>query len=179
MGLNRNNIEYELDLIVDSVQITDYDIAITWDARNIDADSDHSISINGDVIHKGVLPDGTHTLTHKVNVPINSKIMFEAKTSTHKHGQHLIMTGLVINGVDMFGSNLWALDRRLFTHTDGRTEEISQGLYHNGTWTLEFPTPLFPWLRGGLFEKGNVQYPDPADADDIREALDTYFRHSR
>ena len=176
MALNRNNIEYEMDQVVESAQITDYEIDITVDARNLNAGSDHVLSINNDVVHKGALPDGTHTLTHKVNVPTNDKIMFEAKTTTHVNGQHLIITGLVINGVDLFRSNLWALDRRLFTHVDGRTEEISQGVYHNGSWTLEFPTPLFPWLRGGLDDKGDVNYPSPADADDVREALDKYFR---
>ena len=72
--INRNNIEYELDEIVKSVQITDYEITVKVRAVAMDSNSDLSVSINDEVIHKGDITDGEHELKGQVNVQPNKII---------------------------------------------------------------------------------------------------------
>ena len=131
--INRNNIEYELEEIVKSVQITDYEITVKVRAVAMDENSDLSVSINDEVIHSGDIADGEHELKGLVNVQLNKVIQLRAHTNTHRHGKRLEIIGLNVNGVDIFKTNFWAMDEQRFTHTDGRVELQNTGLYHNGT----------------------------------------------
>ena len=115
--INRNNIEYELEEIVKSVQITDYEITVKVRAVAMDEHSDLSVSINDEVIHSGDIADGEHDLKRLVNVQPNKVIQLRAHTNTHRHGKRLEIIGLNVNGVDIFNTNLWVMDEQRFTHT--------------------------------------------------------------
>ena len=177
--INRNNIEYELEEIVKSVQITDYDIAIKVRAVAMDRKSDLSVSINDKVIHSGDIADGEHELKGSVNVQPNKVIQLRAHTNTHRHGKRLEVTGLNVNGVDIFKTNLWVMDDQRFTHADGRVEMQNNGLYHNGTWGIDLPTPLLPWLRQGSIKRSKLSFDHmllDTTSDEYRELLDKFFR---
>ena len=176
--IDRNNIEQELEKIVKSVQITDYQITLKVRAASVDRDSDITVSINDLVIHRGEMADGEHQLAGQVNVQPKSLIKIRAHTSTHRHGRRLEVIGLNVNGVDVFETNLWVMDDQRFTHTDGRVEPRTNGLYHNGTWGIDLPTPLLPWLRQGSIKRSKVKFDhmllDPT-SNEYKELLDKFF----
>lgn len=177
--INRNNIEHELEEIVKSVQITDYRITIKVRATAMHKDSDLTVSINDNIIHSGDIADGEHELTGLVTVQPNKVIKLRAQTSTHRHGKRLEVIGLNVNGVDVFKTNLWVMDDQLFTHTDGRVEPQNNGLYHNGTWGIDLPTPLLPWLRQGSIARSKISFDHmllDTTTDEYRELLDKFFR---
>jgi hypothetical protein len=177
--INRNNIEYELEEIVKSVQITDYEITVKVRAVAMDEHSDLSVSINDEVIHSGDIADGEHDLKRLVNVQPNKVIQLRAHTNTHKHGKRFEIIGLNVNGVDIFKTNLWVMDEQRFTHTDGRVELQNTGLYHNGTWGLDLPTPLLPWLRQGSVARSKITFDHmllDTSSEEYRLLLDKFFR---
>ena len=177
--INRNNIEYELEEIVKSVQITDYEITVKVRAVAMDKHSDLSVSINDEVIHSGDIAGGEHDLKRLVNVQPNKVIQLRAHTNTHKHGKRFEIIGLNVNGVDIFKTNLWVMDEQRFTHTDGRVELQNNGLYHNGTWGLDLPTPLLPWLRQGSVARSKITFDHmllDTSSEEYRLLLDKFFR---
>ena len=177
--INRNNIEYELEEIVRSVQITDYDITLKVRATAVYRDSNITVSINNQVIHRGDLADGEHELTGRVNVQPKGLIKIRAHTSTHRHGRRLEVIGLNVNGVDVFRTNLWVMDDQRFTHADGRVESRNNGLYHNGTWGIDLPTPLLPWLRQGSIARSKLSFDHmllDTTSEEYRLLLDKFFR---
>lgn len=177
--LNRNNIEYEIESMVQCAQVVDYDITVKVEAVGLQTGSDVSISINERVIHSGNLVDGHHSFDCKITVQPKSEIEIIAKTSTHLHGKRLVINGLIINGVDIFETNLWVMDSQKFTHSDGKVEQFNNGLYHNGVWSLNLPTPVLPWLRQGSVAKSKTDYDHmhlDSNTDEYREILDKFFR---
>jgi len=177
--INRNNIEYELEEIVKSAQVTDYEITIKVRSVAMDKDSDLTITVNGDTIHSGDLADGEHELLGQVNVQPNKIIELRAHTASHRHGKRLEIIGLNVNGVDVFKTNLWVMDEQKFTHADGRVETCNNGLYHNGIWGIDLPTPLLPWLRQGSIARSKVSFDHlllDTDSDEYRLLLDKFFR---
>ena len=177
--INRNNIEYELEEIVKSVQITDYEITVKVRAVAMDENSNLSVSINDEVIHSGDIADGEHELKGLVNVQLNKVIQLRAHTNTHRHGKRLEIIGLNVNGVDIFKTNFWAMDEQRFTHTDGRVELQNTGLYHNGTWGLDLPTPLLPWLRQGSVARSKTTFDHmllDTTSEEYRQLLDKFYR---
>ena len=177
--INRNNIEHELEEIVKSVQITDYRITIKVRTVSMHRDSDLTVYINDHIIHSGVIDDGEHELTGLVTVQPNNVIKLRAHTSTHRHGRRLEVIGLNVNGVDVFKTNLWVMDDQRFTHADGRVESRNNGLYHNGTWGIDLPTPLLPWLRQGSIKRSKLSFDHmllDTNSEEYRLLLDKFFR---
>lgn len=177
--LNRNNIEYEIESIVQSAQVVDYDITVKIETLNMNTDSDVTIAVDECVMHSGDLDDGEHSFTCKLTVQPNNTIKLRARTNTHRHGKRLAFTGLTVNGVDIFKTNLWVMDAQKFTHADGRVELHNNGLYHNGEWSLDLPTPVLPWLRQGSLAKSKTEFDHmhlDSTTDEYREILDKFFR---
>ena len=177
--LNRNNIEYELDQIAKMAQVTDYDISLKVRTVGMGIGSDLSITANELCIHSGNIADGEHELKCKVTVEPDNVIELRAQTKSHRHGKQLVVCGLNINGVDVFKTNLWVMDGQKFTHTDGRIEMQNNGLYHNGTWALDLPTPVLPWLRQGSISRSKVKFDHmllDTKSDEYRQLLDKFFR---
>jgi len=178
--LNRNNIEYELDRIMECAEISDYDLEITITVKGMHTSTDMSVSANGEPIHTGYLADGDHVIKHKIHIKPNSKLELSMHTATHRHGQQVSLKGLRINKVDLIKSHLWIWDMFKFTHTDGRIEERNNGLYHNGTWGVTMPTPVFPWLTEERNKRSNVEYRAhlnfDIDGEDYYKLLDNVFR---
>ena len=178
--LNRNNIEYEFDKIVDSVNIVDYNFEIGVTATSFLKEPTMELSIHDKVIYSGSLKDGEHKFVKKIKADVDSSVIIKAKTDDHIHKQKIVKDRLVINGVNIFKTNLWVLDNQKFTHTDGKIEMKNNGLYHNGTWSLELPTPIFPWMRKNSNKKAKGIYKDHFRADgmsdDYYKLLDKIFR---
>jgi len=178
--LNRNNIEYELDKIIECAEISDYVVEITIAVAGMDASTDMSMSANGETMHKGYLADGDHMIRHRIHVEPNSTLELSMRTSTHRHGQQVSIKGLRINEVDLIRNHLWIWDMFKFTHTDGRVEERNNGLYHNGTWKVTMTTPLFPWLTTERNKRSSIVYREHLNVDihgeDYRKLLDNVFR---
>jgi hypothetical protein len=177
--INRNNIEYELEEIAKSAQVTDYEITIKVRSVAMARDSDLTITVNGDTIHSGDLADGEHELLGQLNVQPNKVIELRAHTASHRHGKRLQIIGLNVNGVDVFKTNLWVMDEQKFTHADGRVEICNNGLYHNGTWGIDLPTPLLPWLRQGSIARSKLSFDHlllDTSSDEYRLLLDKFFR---
>jgi len=178
--LNRNNIEYELDRIMECAEISDYDLEMSIEVAGLDASTDMSISANSEVLHKGYLADGEHVIKQRTHVEPNSTLELSMTTTTHRHGQQVSLKGLRINKVDLIKSHLWIWDMFRFTHTDGRIEERNNGLYHNGTWKVTMPTPLFPWLTKERNKRSSIVYREhlnfDMDGEDYYKLLDNVFR---
>lgn len=177
--LNRNNIEYELDKILEPLDITDYELEIEVTVKAPLEPYEINLQANDTVIHTGGLPDGVKKFKTIVHVP-GSTLDLAAHTQTHIHGQHVVVSGLSINNLDIFKSNTWIMDRQKFTHINGDVEKQCNGLYHNGTWSLSMPTPIFPWIRRERNKISKVRYHDhltfDADGEDYYALLDKIFR---
>ena len=178
--LNRNNVEHELDEIIECGVISDYDIEVTITAADLQSSTDMSISVNGEQIHHGYLADGDHVINHRTRVEPNKALELSMHTSMHRHPQKVFLKRLRINKVDLLETNLWITDLFVFTHTDGRKEEHNNGLYHNGTWKLTMPTPIFPWLIKERNQRSSIVYREhlnfSMDGEDYYKLLDDVFR---
>jgi len=178
--LNRNNVEYEMDQLLKSIQIEDYSIVLDLSVSGQNGLFEVTVAVMDQIILEGRPDDGKHTLSTKITVPPGQDLRLSASTSTHTHPQQAVITGLMINGVDIFKHNLWVIDRQRFTHDDGRLEKNCSGLYHNGTWELSMPTPLFPWMKQGRIDRSEVKYLDHLDfgisGDEYYSLLDKIFR---
>jgi hypothetical protein len=178
--LNRNNIENEIDQVLESVQIEDYDIELDLAVRGQTGSFGVSVSANDESVYDGFPEDGDLTLCRSMNVPAGREIKLTARTATHRHGHRAIVVGLRINRVDVFKHNLWIMDSQRFIHHNGKIDEGCNGLYHNGTWELVMPTPLFPWIKQGRTERSKVKYLDHIDfgisGDEYYTLLDKIFR---
>jgi hypothetical protein len=178
--LNRNSVEYELDNIIECAVISDYDLEITITVAGLRSSTDMSVSVNGEPIHRGYLADGDHVINHRIHVEPDSELGLSMHTSMHRHGQKVFLKRLRINKVDLLKSNLWITDMFKFTHTDGRKEEHNNGLYHNGTWKVTMPTPVFPWLTKERNKRSSIVYREhlnfSMDGEDYYKLLDDVFR---
>ena len=178
--LNRNNIEYEIDQVLESVQVVDYDIELDLAVRGQTGSFGVSVSANDESVYDGFPEFGDLTLCKSMNVPAGREIKLSASTATHRHGQRAIVVGLKINRVDVFKHNLWILDSQRFVHDNGKIEEGCNGLYHNGTWSLTMPTPLFPWIKQERVKRSGIRYDDhlkfDIDGDEYYALLDKMFR---
>ena len=178
--LNRNNIEHEIDKILETVHVLDYDIELVLSFIGQTGSFAVSVSINDRPVYNECPQDGDIPVTTSVNVPAGGEIKLAAITETHRHGQHAVVAGLKINRVDLIKHNLWIMDGQRFTHRDGKIEERCNGLYHNGTWSLTMPSPLFPWIKQERDKRSKVSYPDHLDfginGDEYYRLLDQMFR---
>ena len=177
--LNRNNIEYELDKILEPLDIKDYELEIDLCVKAPTKPYQLIVRANETVMHRGGLVDGDKTFQTTVHVP-KGDLVITADTQSHINGQHVIVSGLRINKIDVFKSNLWIMDRQIFTHLNGDVEKHCNGVYHNGTWSLTMPTPLFPWIRKERNKRSKVDYFEHskfnADDEDYYKLLDRIFR---
>jgi len=178
--LNRNNVEYEMDQVLKSMHIEDYHVQVQLEVQGQSGSFELALEVNDQTLLEDTPPDGTHTLAAQINVPAGQEMRLSARTRTHVHPQRAVVSGLIINGVDIFKHNLWVMDRQRFTHTNGRVEQNCSGIYHNGTWELVMPTPLFPWIKQGRTERSKVKYLDHIDfgisGDEYYTLLDKIFR---
>jgi len=144
--LNHNNVHYEIDKIVEKLEINDYKFTLRVRASIKSRNRNIKISINNETIFSGDIEEGNYEYTKEMHIPPGQSVCFEIATNTHQHGDKIIVETLLINGVDIEKTNLWIMDLRRFKHTDGRIEEKVNGLYHNGQWSITLPTPIFPWI---------------------------------
>jgi len=177
--LNRNNIEYELDKILEPLDIKDYELEIDLSVKAPIKPYQLILSANDQIIHKGELSNGDKTFQTTVHVP-KGDLVISAGTQTHIDGQNVTVSGLRINKIDVFKSNLWIMDSQIFTHLNGEVEKHCNGLYHNGAWSLAMPTPIFPWIRRERNKRSSVDYFQhskfDAEAEDYYKLLDRIFR---
>lgn len=177
--LNRNNIEYELDKILEPLDIKDYELEIDLRTRAPLEPYEILLRANDQVIYKGGLSNGNKTFQTTIHVP-EGDLFLNAETQSHINGQQVVVSGLRINKTDVFRSNLWVMDRQIFTHVNGEVEKYCNGLYHDGTWSLSIPTPIFPWIRRERNKLSNVDYFQhskfDAEAEEYYKLLDRIFR---
>ncbi len=71
------------------------------------------------------------------------------------------------------------MDEPRLTHTDGGVEPQNSGLYPYGTWGLDIPSQLLPWLRPGPVARSKITFDhmllDTA-SEEYRLLLDKFFR---
>ncbi len=177
--LNRNSIEYELDMVLENIHVTHYKIELDIEVQGQDGAFEVAIAANDDLIYNGCLKDGKHTLHKELTVPPKSELRLTAETSSHRHGQKAVIAGFRLNGVDIPKHNLWVMDSQLFKHVDGK-EEKTNGVYYNGTWSITLPTPVFPWMKAEQVKRSKVKYDEHLDfgieGEEYYTLLDRIFR---
>ena len=173
--LNSNNIHHEIDQVVEKAEINDYKIVLDLEAELPSGKRDLKVLLNGEVVYEGMIETGKHTVTKEAHLSPGKGILMQARTSDHVNGDKIIVTRFEINGVNMHRTNLWLLDSQKFTHDNGEVEIGNNGLYHNGAWSIELPTPVFPWMMKKKREiSKNVHYVD-RDNKDYQEKLDDIY----
>jgi hypothetical protein len=173
--LNSNNIHHEVDQILKKSEINDYQITLGFDAKLLSGNRDLTILLNNNIIYSKDILTGSYEIKEESFIPPGKGIKLEAKTSSHVNGDKIIITKLEINGVNIHKTNLWLLDRQKFTHSDGEIETSNNGLYHNGTWSIEIPTPVFPWMMEKKRQLSkDVHYID-RDSKAYEEKLDDIY----
>jgi hypothetical protein len=144
--LGHNNVNEEIDRLVNESTIVDYKFTLVIQCEIKSAYRDLSVSVNDDVVFEGAVKSGRYELSKEIKILPGQKAIIKAKSNTHKHGDKIIVDQFHVNGVSIKEKHQWVLDQQKFTHIDGKIEMNNNGIYHNGTWSLELHTPIFPWL---------------------------------
>lgn len=149
--LGHNNVNEEIDKLVKDYIIEDYKFTLVVECEIASQGRDLLVSINDDTVFNGAIKSGRYEFNKEIKIPAKQGAIIKAKSNTHEHGDKIIVKELHINGVEITKKHLWVMDRQKFTHSDDTIEMQNNGIYHNGTWSLELDTPIFPWLfRHGM-----------------------------
>jgi len=144
--LGHNNVNEEIDKLVKDSIIVDYKFTLIMQCEIQSEDRDLMVSVNDDVVFDGAVKSGRYEFDKEIKIPPGHKAIIKAKSNTHRHGDKIIINEVHVNGVNITKKHLWVMDQQKFTHIDNTIEMKNNGIYHNGTWSLELDTPIFPWL---------------------------------
>jgi hypothetical protein len=144
--LGHNNVNEEIDRLVKDYIIDDYKFTLIMECEIQSKVRNLLLSVNDDVLFDGMVKSGRYEFSKDIKIAPGHKAVIKANSNTHKHGDKIIVAEVHVNGVNITEKHLWVMDQQKFTHINGTIEMRNNGIYHNGTWSLEMDTPIFPWL---------------------------------